>query len=200
MIYHISLAVNDPLRTAEVVAKLWQGQAIPFPNHPGSYIALALDPHGTAIEFLPKHTVLKPGLDNGSVQFDFDSNTEVYTATHANIAVPISETEIYAIASQEGWRAMRCKRGDFFELVEFWVENEVLLELLPPNLIEQYLMIVNPENLRAILDVAPYPDRKETLEKQPTADVEYFNSENLTNKRSLPPHLSRFLFSSRGYS
>ena len=158
MIHHISLAVNDPLHVAEVIAKLWQGQAIPFPHHPGSYIAIALDPYGTAIEFLPKGTVLKPsGLDNEPVQFSEPNSAEVYTATHANIAVPTSETEIYAIANQEGWRAARCKRGDFFELIELWVENEVMLELLPPNLMEQYLMMMNPENLKAILDTDSSP-------------------------------------------
>ncbi len=159
MIHHISLAVNNPRRAAEVVAKLWRGQAVPFPNHPGSYIAIALDPYGTAIEFLPKGTVLKPpGLDDEPVQFsEPQSAATVYTATHANIAVPISETEIYAIAHQEGWRAARCKRGDFFELIELWIENEVMLELLPPNLMAQYLMMVNPENLKTILDTDSSP-------------------------------------------
>jgi hypothetical protein len=166
MIHHISLAVNDPLHVAEVVAKLWQGQAVPFPNHPGSYIAIALDPYGTAIEFLPKGTVLQPpGLDNEPAQFSEPNATAaLYTATHANIAVPISETEIYAIANQEGWRAVRCKRGDFFELIELWVENEVMLELLPPNLMEQYLMMVNPENLKAVLgaDTSPHSELQTT--------------------------------------
>jgi hypothetical protein len=166
MIHHISLAVNDPLHVAEVVAKLWQGQAVPFPNHPGSYIALALDSYGTAIEFLPKGTVIKPpSLDNEPGQFsDPNSVATVYTATHANIAVPISETEIYAIANQEGWRAVRCKRGEFFELIELWVENEVMLELLPPNLMEQYLTMVSPENLKAVLngDLSPHNELQTT--------------------------------------
>jgi hypothetical protein len=156
MIHHISLAVNDPRRVAEVVAKLLQGQAIPFPHHPGSYVVLALEPNGTAIELFPKSTVLKPGLDDGSVRLS-DSNcaAEVYTATHANMAVPISEPEIYAIANQESWRAVRCKRRGFFELIELWIENEVLLELLPPNLMEQYLMTMNIENLKAVLNADP---------------------------------------------
>jgi hypothetical protein len=165
MIHHISLAVNDPLHVAEVVAKLWQGQAVPFPNHPGSYIALALDSYGTAIEFLPKGTVLTPPVDNEPGQFsEPNSAAAVYTATHANIAVPISETEIYAIANQEGWRAARCKRGEFFELIELWVENEVMLELLPPNLMEQYLVMMNPENLKVVLaaDFSPQNELQTT--------------------------------------
>ncbi|NJR66931.1 MAG: hypothetical protein HC772_19080 [Leptolyngbyaceae cyanobacterium CRU_2_3] len=68
--------------------------------------------------------------------------------------MPISEAKIYEIANREGWQAVRCQRADFFELIEFWVENEILLELLPPNLIEQYLATVQPENLTAILNAA----------------------------------------------
>jgi hypothetical protein len=68
--------------------------------------------------------------------------------------VPIDEAKIYEIADREGWRAVRCKHGGFFELIEFWIENEILLELLPLNLIEQYQFIVQPENLIAMLDTA----------------------------------------------
>lgn len=153
MIHHISFAVNNPLHAAKVVAELWQGRAIPFPDHPGSYIAISLDRYGTAIEFMPKGTVLKPGSSLESVRFS-EPNIDAtgYTATHANIAVPISEAQIYEIADREGWRAVRCKRGDFFELIEFWIENEILLELLPPKLMEQYLVMVQPENLKAMFE------------------------------------------------
>lgn len=153
MIHHISLAVRNPLHVAEVVAELWQGRAIPFPNHPGCYMALTLDPYGTAIEFLPKGTVFEPGssLEPGHFS-EPNPNADSYTATHVNLAVPISEAKIYEIADREGWRAVRCNRGGFFELIEFWVENEVLLELVPPNMMQQYLLTVQPENLKELLE------------------------------------------------
>lgn len=155
MIHHISFAVRNPLHAAEVIAELWQGRAIPFPNHPGSYIALALDSYGTAIEFLPQGTVIKMGSTDEPAQFsEPNPNAAGYTATHVNFAVPIDEAKIYEIADREGWCAVRCNRGGFFELIEFWVENEVLLELLPPNLMQQYLMTMQPENITAILDAA----------------------------------------------
>ncbi|UBF27246.1 hypothetical protein K9N68_04580 [Kovacikia minuta CCNUW1] len=154
MIHHISLAVNDPLHVAQVVAELWQGRAIPFPHYPGSYFAVNLDPYGTAIEFFPKGTVLKP--DSTSVGFYNSSAATGYTATHANLAVPISEAEIYKIADREGWRAIRCRRADLFDLIEFWLENEVLLELMPPSLMEEYRAMVQPENLKLVLDSAAF--------------------------------------------
>jgi hypothetical protein len=155
MIHHISLAVRNPLHAAEVVAELWQGRAIPFPNHPGCYIALTLDSYGTAIEFIPQGTMLKPGSNDEPIQFsEPNPNSAGYTATHVNFAVPIDEAKIYEIADREGWRAVQCNRGGFFELIELWVENEVLLELLPPNLMQQYLVTMQPENLKAMLDAA----------------------------------------------
>jgi hypothetical protein len=164
MINHLSLSVNNPFHVANVVAELWKGKVAPFPHHPDSYVALALDSVGTIIEFLPKNTVLEPGLDpkldhkldRKSVQFAECGYVPVYTATHANIAVPISEEDIYAIAHREGWRAVKCNRTDFFDLIEFWIENEVLLELMPPTLIEQYRITMHPENLKAMLN-APKP-------------------------------------------
>lgn len=154
MIHHISFAANDPRHAAEVVAELWQGRAIPFPDQPGSYFAINLDPYGTAIAFMPKGTALKPGSALEAVRFA-NSNPDAtgYTATHVNIAVPISEAQIYEIAEREGWRAVRCKHGGL-ELIEFWLENEILFELLPPTLMEQYLGMVQAENLKVILDAA----------------------------------------------
>jgi hypothetical protein len=155
MIHHISFAVNNPLYAAEVVAQLWQGRVMPFPYHPGSYITFNLDQYGTAIEFWPKGTILKPGSSLEPVQFD-NSNIRSagYTASHVHMAVPISETQIYQIADRAGWRAIRCKRADIFELIEFWVENEILLELVPPSLMEQYVIAVQPEQIIAMLDEA----------------------------------------------
>lgn len=151
MIHHISIAVNNPLQVANVIAELWQGQAIPFPGHEGSYVAFAFDSLGTAIEVMPKSLILKPGLETAPVQFSDCNPATSYTATHANIAVLVSEEKIWEIAEREGWRAVRCKRGGVIDLIELWVENQVMLELLPPTLMPNYLTVVQPESLRATL-------------------------------------------------
>ena len=151
MIHHISIAVNNPQHVANVIAELWQGQAVPFPGHEGSYVAFTFDSYGTAIEVMPKSLILKPGLETEPVQFsDFDPATS-YTATHANIEVLVSEAKIWEIAEREGWRAVRCRRAGVIDLIELWVENQVMLELLPPNLMPTYLAAVQPESLRTLL-------------------------------------------------
>jgi hypothetical protein len=153
MLHHISFAVHEPHHVAEVVAELWQGKVMPFPGHAGSFIALAMDSYGTAIEFLPKGSVLKPRLSGESSDWASEPTPTGYTATHVNMAVPISETEIYAIANREGWYAVRSGRQGLLELIEFWVENEIMLELMPPNLMKSYQTVVQPDSLKVLFNL-----------------------------------------------
>ncbi len=108
-IHHISLAVNNPLHVAQVVAELWQGRAVPFPIILAATLQLTLTPTAQPLSF-SKDTVLKP--EPNSVGFYKSGSATGYTATHANLAVPISETEVYKIADREGWRAIRCRWGE----------------------------------------------------------------------------------------
>ncbi|VEP17891.1 conserved hypothetical protein [Hyella patelloides LEGE 07179] len=41
---------------------------------------------------------------------------------------------------------MRCSRG-YFDVIEFWVENAVLLELATPELAKHYTTALEPEKL-----------------------------------------------------
>jgi hypothetical protein len=152
MLHHVSFAVHNPGHVAEVVAELWQGKVMPFPGHPGSFIAMAMDSYGTAIEFLPKGSVLKPTSEESS-NWASEPSLIAYSATHVNMAVPIHEAEIYAIAQREGWRSSRAGRQGLFELIEFWVENEIMLELMPPELMEGYQAIVQPDTLKALFNL-----------------------------------------------
>jgi len=66
MINHISIAVKEPKRVAEVLAEIWNGVVYPFPPAPGSFIVLADDGRGTAVEITPAGTVLVTTLYGGS--------------------------------------------------------------------------------------------------------------------------------------
>lgn len=152
MIHHISIAVNNPLRVAEVLAELLNGKIIPFPSNPGSYVAFAFDAYGTLIEVHPRGMELRPGVGKNAVRHQVNPYPSAYTATHVAISVLVSETEIRSIAAREGWRVERYKRGDaFFEVIEFWIENHLLLELLPPELSAQYLAFLEPRAIKEFL-------------------------------------------------
>ncbi|MBD2412265.1 hypothetical protein FACHB389_29615 [Nostoc calcicola FACHB-389] len=146
MIHHISIAANNPRHVAEVLAKLLGGKIAPFPSHPGSYVAVALDEQGTLIEVYPLGTELIPGDGEQQVQFRKNNNYSQFNAVHAAVSVSVSEKEIEEIAASEGWRVLHCNRGQF-EVIEFWIENHLMIELLSPEIVSQYINFVQKKNL-----------------------------------------------------
>lgn len=143
MLHHLSIQARDPERVAGALAELLGGDVTPFGPLPGSWIAWARDESGTAIDCLPLGTELRPGEGDGQAQFDVAERASPYGATHAALSVERSESEIKAVAEREGWRAVRCNRGSF-SVVELWVENAVLLEVLTPEMAAEYLAAVRP--------------------------------------------------------
>lgn len=122
-------------------------------------MALALDEHGTLIEVLPETTVFMPGDLGEEAQFVDIARAQGHSPTHAAISVALSPEEICAIARREGWRCERFSRGGgLFEVIELWLENRQMIELLPPALAQTYLNFWSPENLRRFLaEAAPQP-------------------------------------------
>lgn len=150
MIHHISIPAQNPLHVAEVLAELFEGYCAPFPSHPGSYVAFAADRYGTLIEVYPVGTEMIPGEDNQPIQYQKQNSSHQFIATHAAISIPLNQSQIESIATREQWRCLRCSRG-YFDVIEFWVENSVLLELATPELSEQYTTALAPEKLIAYL-------------------------------------------------
>jgi hypothetical protein len=148
MLHHISIAVQNPLHVAEVLAEILQGQVMPFPPHPGSYLTLAGDEHGTAFEFYPMGTELIPNTGKGQVGFQMNSQSTHYTSFHAAISVPVSLEEIERIGDREGWRVFPANRDGLFDVIEFWVENRLMLELLTPAIVQTYLNLFKPEQIQ----------------------------------------------------
>jgi hypothetical protein len=142
MLFHASIGARDPSHVASVLAALWQGHAYPFPPFPGSYIALAGDAHGTAIEIYPAGQVLVPGADEVASSRVEDGMRP--TETHLAIGVPRSESEIHEIAKWVGWKSRTCVRGGMFRVVELWVENRLLVEVLTPEMQREYLAVAKP--------------------------------------------------------
>lgn len=110
-------------------------------------MAFAGDRYGTAIEVYPLGTELMPGQQEQPVAFHHRQSPSRFIATHAAISVPSSQAEIEAIGQREGWRAVRCNREGIFEVMEFWIENAVMLELLTPEMTRQYTDATEPQKL-----------------------------------------------------
>ena len=148
MIHHISLSAQNPEHVAQVLAEVLNGQAFPFFPNPGSYMVFPMDEYGTGIEIYPLETKLIPGEGDEQGKFVHIANSSNFIATHAAISVTKTQQEIEQIGKREGWRTVRCNRDSFFDVIELWLENQVMLELLTPEMAAQYLAATHPENLK----------------------------------------------------
>lgn len=144
MIHHFSIAARDPEHVATVLAELMGGRPFPFWPFPGSHMAIAGDPHGTAIEVYPLGTELLPGGRSEPVHAVTNAQHPNFTATHAAISVALDEERIKNIASREQWRAVTCDRGEF-KVIEIWIENRVMIEVLTPDMAKDYLRAIAPD-------------------------------------------------------
>ncbi len=139
MIHHLSIAAANPRRVCEVLAEILPGKAFPFPPVDGGFVTICEDDFNTLVEVYPLGTEMVPGRGREQVQFERAAQPAAYTATHAALSVAVDEQQIHNIAAREGWRAVTCDRGGLFQVVEFWVENRVLIELLTPAMAQDYL-------------------------------------------------------------
>ena len=149
MLFHASIDAQDPRRVASVLAEIWRGTVLPFPVVPGSFIVLAGDERRSAIEVHTAGRVLIPGDDEAESLDAFDGPRA--TATHLAVGVSCTVSELERIAARERWLCRTCERGGLFHVVEFWLENRVLLELLTPEMQAEYLANATPERLQQVL-------------------------------------------------
>ncbi|MEN9418103.1 MAG: hypothetical protein RI988_1723 [Pseudomonadota bacterium] len=138
MIHHVSIPAHDPRHVAEVLVELFEGTLTGFGPWHNSWIAWAGDGHGTAIEVYPRGTEMLPDPGAGQARFRPTSPASPYTATHAAVSVARSREEIFTLARREGWRTIELPRGPN-RVIEFWVENAVLLELMTPQMTADYV-------------------------------------------------------------
>lgn len=158
MLFHFSIAANEPERVCRVMAQFIGGEAMPFPPvSDNGWIALADDENRTAVEVYPLFTVLR------EVEGDADAIGELegmdaYTATHAAIGTDLNVEEILRIAEREGWPAKYRKRGDQFGVIELWVEGRQMIELLTPEMQAEYRATTTIAGWKALLAAGPAPE------------------------------------------
>ncbi len=152
MIFHASIPAADTRHVAQVIAELWGGVSYVFPPFPGSYIALADDATGTEIEVCPltQENVIGPK----EVATRRNAAATGHSTSHLAISTALSVEAVLAIARREGWHAMLCDRGGCFHVIEFWVENRFLLEVLTPEMQREYLDFMTPANWRKTFGAA----------------------------------------------
>jgi len=138
MIHHLSIHARDPRHVATVLAEMFGGTLTGFGPWPDSFIAWMGDDHGTAIEVFPRGTEMFPDPGEGQANFRRVPQPAAFSATHAAVSIDRSAEEIFAFARREGWRAIELSRGPN-HVIEFWIENAVMLELMTPSMARDYV-------------------------------------------------------------
>jgi catechol 2,3-dioxygenase-like lactoylglutathione lyase family enzyme len=137
MLHHVSFSVRDPERAASVAAELLAARAVRAPSPPfpvGSWFVVKGDEMGSLIELTPWGSVLdpaRPGITS-------DPHMRPHSASHVLASTPLATAEILAVADREALRAQAVSAG-LFRFVKIWIEDSLLLELLPPENIRDYV-------------------------------------------------------------
>jgi catechol 2,3-dioxygenase-like lactoylglutathione lyase family enzyme len=139
MIHHLSVAAQDPKAVADFFAALVDGVRIDFPPNPGSYMVLKDDGFGTGVEIYPAGSVLAPNGDDGGVFLQRPAADVGRSPTHFALSVQAEIAAVQALAQARGWACHICDRGGHFHVVEVWIENAWLVEVLPPAFAAEYL-------------------------------------------------------------
>jgi hypothetical protein len=148
MIFHISISADDPRRTATMFAELWRGEAYYFPMvGEGSWVAHAGDDRRSTIEVYPRDLAFYPAEGQGEQRHEPVSRHHSF---HAAVATPLSAEEIEAIGEKYGCHTSRCVRGPF-HVIEFWVDNATMIELLTPEWQAEYQRSVTIDGWKAML-------------------------------------------------
>jgi hypothetical protein len=154
MIIHASVPADDTAQVARVIAELWRCEYFPFifPQH---FIVIAGDDRGTQIEVGPRGKQIVPS--DTMMSFQPSASPSPYSEVHLNIATPLTVDEVLAFAKREGWTARVCDRGGAFRVIEFFLENKFMLEVMTDHELERYRSFMKPENVRAMMSKRPPP-------------------------------------------
>jgi len=161
VIHHISIPALEPIAVARVLADLIGGRAYRFPGPlPGAAMAVSGDRHGTMIEIYPDSVVMEPGEGEGPIAYRIDPTGRRHVGFHALLSVPHDRATIERIGEAAGWRTKFFSRAapglpPVFHVVEVWVENRLLLEVVPADMVgvyENYMQIARMDALDLALN------------------------------------------------
>jgi hypothetical protein len=154
MIHHISISARDPKHVADVLAELMNGRTYPFPGGVAdSFMAVSGDEHGSMIEVYPETVTLLPGEGEQQARAKYDA-TAGYVPFHLLLSVPIDRATVERIGEREGWRTRYFGRGapgqpPAFHVIEFWLENRLMVEVATPDMVAEYTGMLNYDMLDA---------------------------------------------------
>ena len=150
MLFHASIPADDPERVAHVIAELWRGRVLPFPPFPGAFMAWSGDERRTVVDVYPRGREHVPA--SGTFGVRTNPAPSPHSESHLALGVVLPTEEILGIAAREGWLAQESDRGGLFRVIELWIENRFLLELLTQQEQRRYADNMTVERLQAVFN------------------------------------------------
>ncbi|MSP83577.1 MAG: hypothetical protein EXQ94_11810 [Alphaproteobacteria bacterium] len=140
---------NDPRIAERLGPELMDGTVSSFSPTEGAFYVGIDTATAAAIEVYPVGTELVPGKGQGvPVQFRKGSPAD-FGPVHVALAVPVSRADIARIGEREGWRTLPCRRGGSFDVIEFWLENRTMLELVPEDEVAKTIAVLRMPKRRS---------------------------------------------------
>lgn len=171
MIAHVSLPARDPRHTALFLAALIDGEVFDFPVVPGACIAVARDGSGLAIEVYPHTAAHHPGsgappsgfqpqgphAQPWEDQIHADGEQLRPSAFHVALVSQLGDEAVIALAQRAGFRSVPCDRAGVFRLIEVWLDNTLLIEVLNPAEGLRYRGFMNPAGCASMFGAGERP-------------------------------------------
>lgn len=156
MIHHVSIPARDPRHVAEILAELMGGKSYPFGPLDGAFMAASGDEHGSMIEVYPEEATLDIPQSDAPVVFGKQAPPRSWPF-HLLLSVPLEPDDIERIGTREGWRTKLFGRGipgqkPFFQVIEFWLENRLMVEVVSPGMAREYENFLKTAQLSAMND------------------------------------------------
>lgn len=154
MIFHASIPADDPKHVASVLAEIRGTEYFPF-VFPDSYVVISANEWGSLLEVCKRGDEQVPAPVE--VGLRRNPSPSRYNEVHLLIGSRLGFDDIFAIAEREQWIARSCDRA-IFQLVELWIENKFLVEVVTAAQIERYRRFYSSvENWREAIKHTPMP-------------------------------------------
>lgn len=119
------------------------GTCVPFGPLEGAFMAVSGDANGTMFEVYPERTTLAIPDHDDQVVWAENPTPPRNWPFHVLLSVPREAEEVERIGGRAGWRAKTFGRGmqgqkPFFHVIEFWLENRLMIEVAPPAMAQEY--------------------------------------------------------------
>ena len=154
MIHHMSLPARDPRRVAKALGEILVGQVVRFvPSGADAYMvyAGAAAAQGVLLEVLPEDARHMPGAAPGDrMAYSYDKESagathDRFQVGHVAVSTEVTEKVIEAVAARENWRLHHFWRGRQFPVLELWVENRFMIEVLTQDGARHYAANMTPD-------------------------------------------------------